>query len=79
MDSSKHVTEGLRCLVIDLSEQVVNNSISATILEPRNSQMDQGEREIGRKGIEHVEKQLKQVISIDLNANSKDILLIKNT
>lgn len=65
--------------MIDLSEQVVNNSISATILEPRNSQMDQGEREIGRKGIEHVEKQLKQVISIDLNANSKDILLIKNT
>lgn len=84
LDSSRHATEGLRGLVIDQSEQVVNNSVSATILEPRAPERDQRqtetssrEREIVRKGIEPAEKQLKHIISNNLNSSSKDISLIK--
>lgn len=70
--------------MIDLSEQVVNNSINATLLEPRASERDLSqmetnsrEREIVRKGKERAKMQLRQVISNDLDTNSKDISLIK--
>ena len=70
--------------MIDLSEQVVNNSINATLLEPRASERDlrqiktnSREREIVRKGKERAKMQLRQVISNDLDTNSKDISLIK--
>jgi len=70
--------------VLDLSEQVVNNSINATLLEPRASERDLSqmetnsrEREIVRKGKERAKMQLRQVISNDLDTNSKDISLIK--
>ena len=69
--------------MIDLSEQVVNNSINATLLEPRASERDlrqmetnSREREIVRKGKERAKMQLRQVISNDLDTNSKDISLI---
>lgn len=70
--------------MLDLSEQVVNNSINATLLEPRASERDLSqmetnsrEREIVRKGKERAKMQLRQVISNDLDTNSKDISLIK--
>ena len=34
LDSSKHVPEGLRGLVVDLSNQIVNNSMQNTLNEP---------------------------------------------
>ena len=84
MNSSKHATEGLRGLVIDLSEQVASTSFNATVhearlpeKEPRPTETSIREREIVRKGIERAEKQLKQIISNDLNISSKDISLIK--
>jgi hypothetical protein len=33
LDSSRHVTEGLRGLVVDLSDQIVNNSMQNTVCE----------------------------------------------
>ncbi len=35
LDSSKHVTEGLRGLVVDLSDQIVNNSMQSVLSESR--------------------------------------------
>jgi len=56
IDSSKHVAESQRGLVVDLSEQVMNNSINSTILESRVLEKDlrhriqlQGERYCEKK------------------------------
>ena len=40
LDSSRHIMEGLRGLVVDLSYQVVNNSIQHTMYEPRVQEKD---------------------------------------
>ena len=40
LDSSRHVTEGLRGLEVDLSDQMVNNSIQHTLYEPRVQEKD---------------------------------------
>ncbi len=39
LDSSKHVTEGLRGLVVDLSDQIVNNSMQSVLSESRMNQI----------------------------------------
>lgn len=59
MGSSRHVAESLRGLVVDLSEQVMNNSVSSAVLEPRIMEMGSRqmesysrEREVERKSIE---------------------------
>ena len=84
LDYSRHVTEGLGGLVINLAEQVANTSVNALVSEPRTPERDQRstvsntrEQEIVRKGIERAEKQLRQIISNNLMESSKDISLIK--
>ena len=82
LDSSRHVTERLRGLVIDLAEQVANTS--AMVGKPRTPEQEQRstvsntrQQEIVRKGIERAEKQFRQIILNDLTESSKDISLIK--
>ena len=40
LDSSRHITESLRGLVVDLSDQVVNNSMQYAVSEPRKQEKD---------------------------------------
>ena len=40
LDSSRHITESLRGLIVDLSDQVVNNSMQSVIVEPRVHEKD---------------------------------------
>ena len=63
LDSSRHVTEGLRGLVVDLSDQMVNNSMQHTLYEPRVQEKDSRsfeshtrERDLVRKSIERARK-----------------------
>lgn len=86
LDSSRHITKSLRGLVVDLSDQVVNSSMQSAITEPRMQEKDSRsseshvrERDIVRKSIECVRKQLKQIVSVDLRMNPVDISLIKKT
>ena len=79
LNSSRHVTERLRGLVIDLAKQVANTS--AMVGEPRTPEREQRstvsntrQQEIVRKGIEN---QFRQIILNDLTESSKDISLIK--
>ena len=76
--------EEIRGLVVNLSDQVVNNSINTAVLEPRVLEKDPRsteshirEREIVKKSIEHAKKQLKQILSVDLRMNPVDISFIK--
>ncbi len=66
LDSSKHVTEGLRGLVVDLSDQIVNNSMQNILSKPRVQEMDSRtfeshtrERDLVKKSIERARKQLR--------------------
>ena len=84
MGSSRHVAESLRGLVVDLSEQVMNNSVSSAVLELRimetgSRQMESysRERDVVRKSIELAKKQLEQIISVSLMMDTLDISLIK--
>ena len=81
---NKHVAESLRGLVVDLSEQVMNNSMNAALLEPRALEKDlrqtesnSREKEVVKKSIERAMKTLEQIASVDLMMNPLDILLIK--
>ena len=81
---NKHVAESLRGLVVDLSEQVMNNSMKAALLEPRALEKDlrqtesnSREKEVVKKSIERAMKTLEQIASVDLMMNPLDILLIK--
>ena len=84
LDTSRHATEGLRGLVVNLSEQVANTSYQPVTLgqfsprrDPTSEESMLREREIIRKGIERAEKQLRQIILVDSAIDSKNISLIK--
>ena len=84
LDSSRHVTEGLRGLVVDLSDQMVNNSMQHTLYEPRVPEKDSRsfeshtrERDLVRRSIERARKQLQQIVIADLGTISVDISLVK--
>ena len=84
MRTSRYATEGLRGLVVNLSDQVSSNpptqiirDESLTYRDDLNAEMSKRECEIVRKGIERNEKQLKQLIMNDIQTDSVDISLIK--
>ena len=69
LDSSRHITESLRGLVVDLSDQVVNSSMLSAAAEPRIQDKDSRsfksharERDVVRKSIERARKQLRQLM-----------------
>ena len=82
--TSRYATEGLRGLVVNLSDQVSSNPPTQIIRDETlvlrdevNTETNKRECEIVRKGIERTEKQLKQLILNDIYAESVDISLIK--
>ena len=82
--TSRHATEGLRGLVVNLSDQVSSNLPPESIRDETlvfrddlNPEPSRRECEIVRKGIEHTEKQLRQLIMNDMSMDSVDISLIK--
>ena len=82
--TSRYATEGLRGLVVDLSDQVSNVPLpqmirdeSLIIREDLNAESNRRECEIVRKGIERTEKQLRQLIRNEIQMDSVDISLIK--
>ncbi len=84
LDSSKHVTEGLRGLVVDLSDQIVNNSMQSVLSESRVQEGESRtfesharERELVKRSIERARKQLQQIVMADLGMNPVDISLVK--
>ena len=84
MTTSRYATEGLRGLVVDLSDQVSNLpptqiicDESLMLREDFNSESSKRECEIVRKGIERTEKQLRQLIRNEIRMDSVDISLIK--
>ena len=82
LDQNRYTTEGLRTVMADLSDQVVNASMNAAEPNPTvrlddDTETNRREREIVRKGIERTEKQLRQIILNDLETTGMDISLIK--
>ena len=82
MNLNRSTTEGLRNVVADLSDQLINMSQSALLISspPRDRECMQStrqERDIVRKGLERTEKQLKQIILSDITTIGTDISLIK--
>ena len=84
LDSSRNVTEGLRGLVVDLSDQIVNNSMQHTLYEPRVQEKDTRsfeshtrERDLVRKSIERARKQLQRIVIADLGVSPVGISLVK--
>ena len=84
MNTSRYATEGLRGLVVDLSDQVSNvppaqiiRDESLILREDFNAKSSRRECEIVRKGIERTEKQLRQLIRNEIRMDSVDISLIK--
>ena len=81
---SQHVTDGLRGLIVDMSEQISNSSVTKVVLDKGLRSKDHStletngrECEIVKKGIQRTEKQLKQLILNNLEMKSADISLIK--
>ena len=82
--TSRYATEGLRGLVVNLSDQVSNvppaqiiRDESLILREDLNAESNRRECEIVRKGIERTEKQLRQLIRNAIQMDSVDISLIK--
>ena len=82
--TSRYATEGLRGLVVNLSDQVSSNPPTQIIRDETlvlrdeiNTETSKRECEIVLKGIERTEKQLKQLILNDIYAESVDSSLIK--
>ena len=82
--TSRYATEGLRGLVVNLSDQVSNNPPTQIIQDESlifrddlNAETSRRECEIVKKGIEQTEKQLKQLILNDIQTEPVDISLIK--
>ena len=81
MNTSRYATEGLRGLVVDLSDQVSNvpptqvlRDESLILREDFNSESSRRECEIVRKGIERTEKQLRQLIRKEIRMDSSGYL-----
>ena len=82
MNTSRYATEGLRGIVVDLSEQVSNVPPTQIFCDEScrddfSSEASKRECEIIRKGIERIEKQLRQLIRHEIRMDSVDISLIK--
>ena len=84
LSTSQYVTEGLRGLVVDLSDQMSNSSIPQIVLEENlvsrdNSGIETSRREceVVRKGMQRTEKHLRQLILNDIDIEPVDISLIK--
>ena len=82
LSTSQHVIEGLRGLVVDLSDQVSNSSVQQIVLDGNfpgrdnlSMETDRRECKIVKKGIERTEKQLRQLILNDIQMESVDISL----
>ena len=84
LSTSHYATEGLRGLVMDLSDQVSNNSLPQLVLDENLMSRDNPDTETGRreckvvrKGMQHTEKHLRQLILNDIHIEPVDISLIK--
>ena len=84
ISADKHVTEGLRNLVVGLAEQVERSAVVSLSAPGPGSNLHSSssegvirEREIVRKGIERLEKQVNQLILVDVSSEIVDISLIK--
>ena len=82
--TSRYATEGLRGLVVNLSDQVSSNpptqiiwDETLTVRDELNTETSRRECEIVRKGIESTEKQLRQLILNNIQIEPVDISLIK--
>ena len=84
LSMSQHVTDGLRGLIVDMSEQLSNSSVSQAVLDESlrskdhsTLEIDRRECEIVKKGIQRTEKQLKRLILNGLEMKPADISLIR--
>ena len=84
LSTSHYVTEGLRGLVVDLSDQVSNSSLPQLVLEENlmcrdnpDTETSKRECEVVRKGMQRTEKHLRQLILNDIHIEPVDISLIK--
>ena len=80
--TDRFITEGLRDMVVTLKEQVESQSniVRANLMNTNSSAVSEGtlrEREIVKKGIERLEKQILQSIQIVIPSNPIDISLVK--
>jgi len=82
--TGQQMTEGLQNIVIDLSDQIRETSVMQSypgdFSVPRMAERDDinsKEREIVRKGIERLERQLRQLTNSEINEEPLDIPLIK--
>ena len=76
------VTKNLRSVVADLSGQILDISQSGLMIDPPTRNQEPSEsikhkRDIVRKGIKRIEKQLNQIMLNELSAVGSDISLIK--
>ena len=79
MNSNQHVAESLRSLVVDLSEQVMNSTMNSVVLEPTITENESYSRkkDVVRKSIKCVKKQLEQMVSVEMMIETLEISLIK--
>ena len=84
MSVSQHVTDGLRGLIVNMSEQLSNSHVSQALLDKSarirvysTLETDRRECEIVKKGIQHTEKQLRRLILNELEMKPMDISLIR--
>ena len=84
LSTSHYVTEGLRGLVVDLSDQVSNSSLSQLVPEENlmcrdnpNTEISKRECKVVRKGMQRTEKHLRQLILNNIHVEPVDISLIK--
>ena len=82
--AGQQMTEGLQNIVIDLSDQIRETSVMQShlgdVTVSRMVERDDSnskEQEIVRKGIERLEKQLRQLTNSEINEEPLDIPLIK--
>jgi len=80
--TDRFITEELRGMVVTLKEQVESQSniVGANLMNTNSSAVSEGtlrEREIVKKGIERLEKQILQSIQIVIPSNPIDISLVK--
>ena len=83
MSVSQHVTDGLRGLIVNMSEQLSNTHVSQALLDESarirvylTLETDRRECEIVKKGIQRTEKQLRRLILNGLEMKHVDISLI---
>ena len=80
MSMSQHVTDGLRGLIVNMSEQLSNTHVSQAVLDDSarirdhsTLEIDRRECEIVKKGIQRTEKQLRRLVLNGLEVKPTDI------